>query len=530
MYDYLIKNGMVIDGSGKDAVKQDIAIFKGKIEKISENIQGDAKEVIDASGAYVTPGFIDIHRHADIKLFQPDFGEAELRQGLTTIVNGNCGLSAVPCIQPYREEILSFLSSVIGGLDDAYSFETFGQYMEVLKKQTLPLNVGMDVGNGTLRACVKGYATGPLGKEELGHAQSLLRQSLEAGALGVTLGIVYAPEYNYTLNEFVEVLQPMKDFNVPLVTHIRGEGDTFHKSINEVIEIARRLGVPLHISHFKCIGSRNWGHGMKRALEILDEARADGMDISCDTYPYTAGSTQLIQILPPEYLEGGAEGIVRRLKNRELRDRLTEILKQPSDHFENLVDMVGFDNIVASALNSPANEKFSGLSIREIARIKGMDPYECVYDLFIEENCNISMIDHILSEDDVRMALSYPYCSLISDSIYPAKGLPHPRMYGAFTRMLRKYVRDEHLMSIEEAVRKMTTLPAKVYQLDKGFLAEGKDADLNIFRLQNIADPATYENPKQFSQGFDYVFVGGEPAVRKDKIVNKTLGKAILRK
>ncbi len=530
MYDYLIKSGMVIDGSGKNAVKQDVAVLNGKIVKMGENIQGDAKTVIDASDAYVTPGFVDIHRHADIKLLQPDFGEAELRQGLTTIVNGNCGLSAVPCTQPYRKEILSFLSPVIGELDDTHTFETFGQYMDVLSRCELPLNVGMDVGNGTVRACVKGYATGSLDKEELFQAQTLLRESLDAGALGVTLGIVYAPEYNYTLEEFVEVLRPMKDYNVPLVTHIRGEGDTFHKSIQEVIEIARRLEVPLHISHFKCIGNRNWGHGMEKALKLLDEAREHGMDVSCDTYPYTAGSTQLIQILPPEYLEGGAEGIVRRLQDKKMRDELTAILKKPSDHFENLVNMVGFDNIVASTLNSPKNAKYSGLSISEIARIKGMDPYECVYDLFIEENCNISMIDHILSEDDVRMALSYPYCSLISDSIYPAKGLPHPRMYGAFTRMLCKYVRDERLMSIEEAVRKMTSLPAQVYRLDKGLLAEGKDADINIFKLENLNDPATYDDPKQFSKGFDYVFVGGEVAVHKDTIINKSLGKAVLRK
>lgn len=269
---------------------------------------------------------------------------------------------------------------------------------------------------------------------------------------------------------------------------------------------------------------------MEKALKLLDEAREHGMDVSCDTYPYTAGSTQLIQILPPEYLEGGAEGIVRRLQDKKMRDELTAILKKPSDHFENLVNMVGFDNIVASTLNSPKNAKYSGLSISEIARIKGMDPYECVYDLFIEENCNISMIDHILSEDDVRMALSYPYCSLISDSIYPAKGLPHPRMYGAFTRMLCKYVRDERLMSIEEAVRKMTSLPAQVYRLDKGLLAEGKDADINIFKLENLNDPATYDDPKQFSKGFDYVFVGGEVAVHKDTIINKSLGKAVLRK
>lgn len=525
MYDYILKNGTIIIGDGSQAFQSDLAIEAGKIKKIAKNINETSRQTIDVCGKYITPGFIDIHRHADVNVFLPTFGELEARQGLTTIINGNCGLSVVPCPMEYRQEILDFLLPVIGRVPENLTFEDFPSYVEAIENQALPINVGMLIGDGTIRAAVKGYETGKLSKEELKRVKEYLKSSLEAGALGVSLGIVYAPEYNYRLEDFIEVLEPMKDYPVPLVTHIRGEGDTIIESLHEVIEIATKLNVPLHISHLKIIGKRNWGKGAIDALNIIEKARENGLDISCDMYPYTAGSTQLIQILPPEYLEGGFERIVSRLQIREERDALTKILKEPSNYFENLVSLVGWNNIYTTTMHRKENIPYIGKSIEEIAALQQKDSYECAYDLLIEENCVISMVDYIASEDDIQRIMKYPYTSIISDTVYPEGGIPHPRMYGTYPRILEKYVRKDKILTIEEAIYKMTGLPAQVYHLEnKGLLQEGMDADIAVFDLDRLSTKASYQDPKHMPTGFSYVFVNGEIAVEADQFVKNSAG------
>jgi N-acyl-D-aspartate/D-glutamate deacylase len=531
MYDYIIKNGILISGDGSTAFEGDLAVAEGKILKIAYKITEAARHTIDVQGKFVTPGFIDIHRHADVNVFLPNFGEVEVRQGLTTIVNGNCGLSVIPCPIEHRKEIFDFLLPVIGKVPEYSRFTDYNSYVKAIEKQSLPINVGMLIGNGTIRAAVKGYKVGKLSREELAKARTYLENSLEAGALGVSLGIVYAPEYNYTLEEFVDVLEPMKKYSVPLVTHIRGEGDTLNESLEEVIEIARRLGVPLHISHLKVIGARNWGNGARKALNIIENARKSGIDISCDMYPYTAGSTQLIQILPPEYLEGGFVGIVSRLQVREERDNLTKILEKPSDYFENLVSLAGWKNIYPTTMQQEKNIPFIGKSIEEIAKIQHKDSFECAYDLLIEEKCQISMVDYIASEEDLRLIMKYPYTSIISDTVYPSGGIPHPRMYGTYPRILEKYVREDRFLTIEEAIYKMTGLPSSVYHLPgKGLLKEYMDADIAVFDLNKISTSATYQDPKHFATGFSKIFVNGELTVDEDNYLGSQTGKFLKHK
>jgi N-acyl-D-amino-acid deacylase len=526
MYDYILKKGYVVTGDGSKPQILDLAMESGKIREIGESIERPARKIVDVSGRYVTPGFIDIHRHADVKLFSKDFGELEVRQGLTTIVNGNCGLSVIPCPNRYREEIHHFLKPVIGRVPGDVKFDDYSSYRKEVEQQDLPINVGMLIGNGTIRAAVKGYETGKLSKEEKDKARAYLESSLEAGAIGVSLGIVYAPEYNYELEDFVEVLWPMRKYQVPLITHIRGEGDTICESLAEVIEIARRLEVPLHISHLKIIGARNWGIKAERALAMLTEARATGMKITCDLYPYTAGSTQLIQILPPEYLEGGIERITARLQQREERETLTEILKRPSKHFENLVSSIGWGNIYPTTMHQRHNQIYIGKSIEEIAGLQGKDPYECAYDLLIEENCSISMIDYIASEEDIIRIMRDPYSCIISDTVYPEGGLPHPRMYGTFPRILQRYVREQKVITLEEAIHKMTGFPAEVLKLSgKGFLKPGMDADINVFDLDEIATKAGYQEPIHMATGFSYVFVNGVVTVCQDQYLGARAGR-----
>ena len=539
MYDFILKNGVVVDGTGQAPYQADVAVADGKIAAIlpfnADNTTAfsavNAKEIYDVKGAYITPGFIDIHRHADVNLFGEDFGKPELHQGLTTIINGNCGLSVVPCPKEYRKEIFTMLQPVIGEVPADKEFSTFEEYMELVKKQPLPLNVGMDIGNGTVRAAVRGYVPGPLTKAEIKAAQDYIRTSLEAGAMAVTLGIVYSPENCYTKDDFVEVLQPMKDFKVPLVTHIRGEGDLFLESLEEVIYIAKKLSVQLHISHFKCIGKRNWGHVTRQARALLDKARAEGLSVTCDVYPYTAGSTQLIQILPPEYIEGGAPGIVKRLQDPELRAKLKEILSNPSPDFENLVSSIGWENIRMSTLTLPEHAAYVGKSITEIAELQGKDPFDCACDMLIAEECRISMVDFIVSEEDIRENLQYPHSVIISDSVYPTGGVWHPRLFAAFPKVLKEYVHDEPVLTLENAIRKMTGFPADIYHLEnKGYLKPGFDADINVFSLENIKFSATYENPNQYSSGFDYIFIGGELALKDDCLTGAKIGKVILSK
>lgn len=528
--DLLIKNGTIVDGSGQEPYKADIAVKDGKIIAISREIMSDSAEIIDAGGKYITPGFIDIHRHADVNLFTDEFGMAELRQGLTTIVNGNCGLSVVPCPKAHKQEIYNFLQPVIGEVPESKDFDTYADYMRLVQSTSLPLNVGMLIGNGTVRAAAKGYDQGTLTAKELDLAQGYLKEALDAGALGVSMGIVYAPENCYDMQGFVDVLQPMKNYNVPLVTHIRGEGDLFRESLLEVIGLANRLGVKLHISHLKCIGKRNWGHGVSKALEILDNARSNGLDVTCDVYPYTAGSTQLIQILPPQYLDGGVPEIVKRLRDADCRKTLCEIWKTPQPYFENLVSSIGWENIYMTTLTKAHNAPYIGLSIQKAAEMRNQTPEDCVCDLLSDEACKISMVDFITSEDDIKTILKYPHSSVISDSVYPNGGIPHPRLFAAFPKILAQYVRDEKVLSIQSAVQKMTSKPAEVYRLGaKGLLTEGFDADINVFSLDNIKAYADYVNPRQYCTGFDYVIINGKTVVRNDEIIKAACGSFISR-
>lgn len=529
MLDLLIENGLIVDGSGAPAYRGNVGILDGKIAAIGPG-EFPARRTLDACGHCVAPGFIDIHRHADTALFLPSFGEAELRQGLTTIVNGNCGLSAAPCLAPYRADILDFLQPVIGKVPAECVFSTFIEYMEAVSRHPLSLHVGMLVGNGTVRAAIKGYDPGPMTEGQLDKARALLGEAVQAGALGISLGLVYAPENCYTFEELARVLTVAGELDVPLVTHIRGEGDLFHASLEEVAALARRTGAPLHISHLKCIGKRNWGHGVKRALEILDGARGEGMRVDCDVYPYTAGSTQLLQILPPEYLEGGTPEIVRRLGDPESRRRLGRILAEPQPYFENLVSSVGWENIRCTSMRRPENQGYLNLSVAEIAALRGQDPCDCVCDLLVSEDCNIAMVDFITCEEDIRTILKYPFTSVISDSVYPSDGVPHPRLFGTFPRVLQKYVREEGALTLEEAVAKMTAVPADVYGLrGKGRLREGCDADVTVFDPDAVATDAGYEDPRRYGRGFDYVIVAGSVAVDHDVTTGARPGKLLRR-
>lgn len=515
MFDLLIVGGNLLDGSGKPEFRADLAVCDGKIVAIGHDL-GEARQVVDASGAYVTPGFLDIHRHGDAEVFRDGFGALELSQGLTSIVNGACGLSLAPFGQTHRRELLKYLKPVTGSLDPNIPTESMADYLSALRN--LPLNVGMMVGGGTVRTDVCGYrAEEP---EDFTPIHRRLEQALQEGALAVSLGLGYAPECFYSTDGLIRALAPLENSDIPICVHMREEGDMVCQAVEEMICVARALNCPLHISHLKAMGMRNWRNKIPHALELMENARADGLDVSCDVYLYEAGSTQLLHLLPPDYLEGGVDAICARLRDRTQIERLKERIAFGRD-FDNIAQMIGWENIILSSMRLPEHRELIGKTVAEAAEIMKLDPVDALCQLLADENCAVTMIDRINCEDDIRQILRDPYSSVISDATYPSVGLPHPRVYATYVRLIEKYVLQDRILTLPEAVRKMTSLPAQSMRLrGKGLLAVGMDADINIFKPEDLHEKSTFSDPRQNSEGFRHVIVGGKLALKNGTLTD----------
>ena len=524
MFDILLRRGMLIDGSGGTPFRADLAVKDGKIAAIGHDLGGAAQE-ISAEGFTVTPGFIDIHRHGDAEVFRPGFGRAELRQGLTTILNGACGVSLVPFGDRHREELLHYLEPITGKLDPNIPTESLGAYLAALRKVKLPLNVGMMLGAGTIRADLFGY-----GEEEPADLRPIhraLERGIADGAYGVSLGLGYAPECFYTTDGLIRALQPLKDGDVPITVHMRHEGDGVCDSVEEMIAVAKALRCPMHISHLKAMGKRNWHVKIPRALALMRQAREAGVDISCDVYLYDAGSTQLLHLLPPDFLKGGVDAICERLRDKAQRDTLRDAIAHRRD-FDNIAQMVGWDNIMLSALNLPEYRHLIGKTVAQAAELLQLDPVDCVCKLLADERCAVTMIDRMACEDDICTILHDEYSSVISDSTYPTSGKPHPRVYGSYVRLFERFVLEKRALDLPTAVRKVTSLPAEAMRIkSKGLLRIGMDADINMFKPELLRERATYLDPRRESEGMDTVLVGGIPAILHGEWTDAGAGKTI---
>ncbi|MDR0569000.1 MAG: amidohydrolase family protein [Spirochaetaceae bacterium] len=525
-----ILNGCIVDGGGGMPYISDVGVDKGKIVRIGKGQRIPARKELDASGKYVTPGFIDVHRHEDAAVFASGFGELQIRQGITAGINGNCGLSVAPFPRNRRAEIARYLKPIIGNLPREAEFDTFSEYLALVETRSLALNFGMLIGNGALRRAVKGFASGGLSPEEIRKAQGYLEDALESGAFGASLGLAYIPENLFDARECIELLAPLRGGGVLLTAHIRGEGDSLTASVEEAAGIAEGLSAPLHISHFKCIGQKNWGWLLEKALETLDCAKERIPRITFDVYPWTAGSTQLAQILPPALLEGGLEKTAERLKDPRVRKECKDILKTGQTRFDNLVELAGWENIMVSSVQTEKNQRHIGKRISEIAAEQGADPFDAAFDLLAEEHGNVAMVDFIVCEQDIETIVRRPESLIVSDSTYPAGGRPHPRQYGTYTKFLSEYVRDRKILPLETAIRKITGGPAEVFSIPhKGFVKEGYDADLAVFDLAEIQNHATYLDPCQFGTGFAAVIVNGEIASLCDQFLGCAAGKVLRR-
>lgn len=529
MFSYLIKNGRLVDGTGRAAYQADLAIQDGKIAAIGALANEQAAQVIDAAGRYVTPGFIDIHRHADAAVFRAGFGELELRQGLTTIVNGNCGLSIAPCGGAYGRQLEEYLLPVIGALPEGVDCGSMDGYLRAVQQQPLPVNVAMLAGSGSCRAYAAGFSTPVLDDAQRQTVQALLEQALQAGAVGVSLGLGYAPDFFYTTQALIEMLAPLRGSGLPVSVHMRQEGDGVVDALREMIEVARVLRTPVEISHLKSIGRANWRRSTPEMLRLMDEARQLGVEIACDVYPYTAGSTQLVHVLPPESQQGGLQVLSARLADSGFRAELEERMKTGTD-FENISRLVGFENILASSIRHDQLRRFEGMSIAEIAAAQGKDPYTCLFDLLEAAHCDVTMIDFIADEQDICQVLRDAHSCVISDSTYPTTGRLHPRVYGTYSTLLEHFVCQTGTLTLEEAVHKCTGRPAALLHLDKkGVLAPGMDADINIFDLTRVHTRATYQQPAQSAQGMDVVLVNGKAAIWDGEMTAQRAGTLLRR-
>ena len=522
-----MRGGCVIDGSGNERYAADVGVTDGKISAIGEAGTLRADTVLDCTGKVITPGFVDIHRHGDAAAFRPGCGEAELCQGLTTVINGNCGLSVAPFAEPYGDAIRRYLVPITGELPAELPTETLARYFSALPKA--PIHQGMLVGGGTLRASAAGYERLRLADADYTAIHRAMERALADGALGVSLGMGYAPECFYTTDELIHALAPIAHSDIPLTVHMRQEGAGVCDSVREMLSVAETLRCPLHISHLKAMGRDNWGKKIPEALRLLEEAKRRGLDVSCDVYPYTAGSTQLLHILPPDFLEGGPDKTLARLRDPAARKELAQRIES-GEGFDNIAALAGWDGIYLTSLHLPEHRKYLGKSIPEISAEMHLSPLDTCCELLVRERGEITMIDFMACEDDITAILQSDLSCLISDSIYPAAGMPHPRVYGTFPRLIERFVREKGVLTLEQAVHKMPAAPAKALRLrGKGRVAAGMDADLCVFDPAAIRETATYADPCRLAEGMSYVLVSGKIALRDGKMTDERAGTVLKR-
>ena len=537
--DMVIKNGLIFDGTGSEPFEGDIGISEDRIVFINKKAvdsrhkfnppsphlekagKGGFDRVIEADGLAVAPGFIDTHAHSDFTLLADPRAEGKVCQGITTEINGNCGLSAAPLygeVFKHREEDLKEL-----GIQERWS--TFEEYFGILEKRSITLNFATLVGHGNIKACVTGYQNRKLLTAERGKMHLLIKKSINEGAIGISTGLIYSPGVYSDTKELIEMARCCN--NLIYTSHMRSEGDTLIESIEEIIRIANEAGVNVHISHIKTSGQKNW-QKIDSAISMIEKAQKQGIRITCDRYPYTAASTDLDTILPSWVYEGGADEELKRLKSPKVQEKIKrEILyEHPQEQY--------WVNIHISSVSSKTNRWMEGKSIASIADHENSEPVDILLKILLEEKLRVGAIFSFMNEVNLKRFLSLPYVMIGTDSSARCtsgpthKGKPHPRGFGSFPRFLGRYVRNKGLMSLSEAIHKITMLPAKTFGIRKrGILKKGAFADIVIFDHKKVIDRATFDEPFLKPEGIYYVIANGLPALWEGRVTGINTGRIL---
>jgi len=507
MLDLLFKNARIVDGTGGPWFHGNIGIQEGKIVYVGPETP-PARRSIDVEEKVVAPGFIDIHSHSDFVYFTDPANTPKLLQGVTTEVNGNCGLSAAPVSEKYLDELRRYTGFVQAGRNLSWNWRSFGDYLSELEKLPLALNVAACVGQGSVRIAVMGFADRTPTPEELARMQELVAESMDCGAFGVSTGLIYPPGVYCSTEELIEVCRPAAARGGIYFTHMRNESNRQIAALQEALRIGREAGMPVQIAHHKVGGKPNWGQS-RETLALIEKARAEGQDVTLDQYPYTAGSTTLSAVLPPWAQAGGVKALLERLRDEGTRLKIKEAIAHESS-WENLVLFSGgWDGVLITS--APKTPEYEGKTVLEAAELAGKAPDDLALDIVLANEGSAACCVFMMHEEDVKNILRHPAVMVGSDGIpAPPGAKAHPRMAGTFPRILGHYVREEKVLTLEEAVRKMTALPARRLGLfQKGLIQPGCDADLVVFDPETIGDCATYQEPSAAPTGIEYVFVGG---------------------
>lgn len=526
-FDLLIKGAKIVDGTGNPHYKSDVGIIKGRIARIEQKISSDAaKAEIQADNQILCPGFLDTHTHDDLYLLARPTCDDKVLQGVTTVVTGNCGLSIAPISEEHETELKMFFG--IAGAkyvkEDQLNLHSFDDYLDKLEGARLGINAISLVGHIAIRIAVMGLENRAPSAVEMDKMRELVAESMKSGACGLSSGLIYAPGNFAETAEITELAKVAARYNGIYTTHLRSEGDAIFPALAEAFEIGKNADIPVHVSHHKVTGKQNWGQSVE-TLKAINIARDSGLTVTCDQYPYLAGSTMLGAALPPSALAEGDRLYAELLNDPSYRANLVETIETKAEKgWENLVKGAGFKGIVISI--APQHPAYIGKSIAGIAEMEHKNPYDVFFDLLMIEKHNVVVVLFMMEEDDIVRIMKAPATMIGSDGI-PGFGVEkvHPRQTGTFPRVLGRYVREKEVISLEEAIRKMTSFPAQTFGLKrKGVLKEGFDADLVLFNPETILDLATYEDPNQAPAGISHVLVNGEVAAENGRITGATSG------